>query len=68
MAVYIGDRKEAIILLQPRDKRQHLDLVCMGAKRHYRKDGTCKHTEAILLQMKPWYRARVKLTPFGNRS
>ena len=41
-------------------------VVCFRRKRHYRKDGSCKHTEALLAQMKPGYRQRYVPSPFGK--
>lgn len=62
----IGDRKEVILMLRrPRSKWWH--LCCIGRKRHYRKDGTCKHTEQLLGQIKPEVRPRVKIDPWGGK-
>ena len=42
------------------------ELACFGRKRHYRKDGTCRHTELVLRQMRSdWYRARTRVLLFG---
>lgn len=46
---------------------QRLHLVCFGKKRHYRKDGTCIHSQSLVAQLKSdWYRRRTWLTPFGD--
>ena len=47
--------------------RQRWELVCFGAKGHYRKDGTCRHTEAVLASLRPWYRSRTHVWLWGNR-
>jgi hypothetical protein len=64
--ILLGDRKEMIVLFSDgRGARVRHSLVCFGRKRHYRKDGSCKHTEALLSRMRPWHRARTDLTLFG---
>ena len=63
----IGDRKEVILLLQRPGQRWY-SLCCIGRKRHYRKDGTCKHTENILSHyVKPKARKLVKVDPWGGK-
>ncbi len=47
------------------DRRSSIDIVCFGAKGHFRKDGMCKHTAGVLASMKPWYRARSHVRLFG---
>jgi hypothetical protein len=65
--IAIGDRKEMILLVRDRDRKQHWQLVCFGSKAHYRKDGTCKHTESVLAGMKPWHRSRTTVCPCGGK-
>jgi hypothetical protein len=43
-------------------------LVCLGRKRHYRKDGMCRHLEGFLARMKPWHRSRTEVTLWGNET
>ena len=63
--VLLGDKGELILLIsQGKGSRVHHNIVCFGARRHYRKDGTCKHTEALLGGMRPWGFMR----PTGQRS
>lgn len=64
--ILIGDRKEMILLVR-RPRSKWFSLCCIGRKRHYRKDGSCKHTEEILANVKPEIRPRVKVRPFGGR-
>jgi len=62
-----GDRGELILLLRKPRSRWYA-LVCIGRKRHYRKDGSCKHTEDTLANMvRPECRHLVKIDPFGGR-
>ena len=62
-----GDKGELILLLSDgKGSRIRHSLVCFGRKRHYHKDGTCKHTEALLNGMRPWHRSRTMVTPFGD--
>lgn len=64
--ILIGDKKELILLIKSeQDKRLH--LCCFGRKHHYRKDGTCRHTEDVLASIKPWHRARVVVDGFGGK-
>lgn len=62
----IGDKGELILLARkPRSKWYH--LTCFGTKRHYRKDGSCKHTEEALANIKPEARHRVRIDPWGGK-
>lgn len=62
----VGDGKEVILILQaPRSK--WIKVCCIGRKRHYRKDGTCKHTEEVLANIKPELKPRVKVDPWGGK-
>lgn len=64
--VLIGDKKELILIVRkPRSKWYR--VVCCGRKKHYRKDGTCKHTEAVLASMKPEIAARTKVDGWGGK-
>jgi hypothetical protein len=63
----LGDKKEIILLIKP-SRSPVYRLCCIGRKRHYRKDGSCKHTEDLLARMNPWHRARTILDGFGGKS
>lgn len=64
--MWVGDGKEVVMLLRkPRSK--WYSLCCIGRKRHYRKDGTCKHVHEAMAMVKPELRQRVKIDPFGGR-
>lgn len=36
-------------------------VTCFGPKRHFRKDGSCKHTDAVMESIVPEMRHRVRL-------
>lgn len=63
-----GDHGELFMLVRkgPRPMPVRYGLVCFGTKRHYRKDGGCKHTAAVLAVLKPWHQARADVVPRGN--
>ena len=70
------DKQVHMLLVQPgpvmvvmgqRPRSRWYDMVCFGRKRHYRKDGSCMHTEAVLERLKPSIRKRTRVTPFGAR-
>jgi hypothetical protein len=72
VGVLIGDRKEMILLVERHNKLNRrtgwFEIICFGRKRHYRKDGSCKHTESIIRDgISPKYQKRVKVIPFGNK-
>ena len=67
LMLFIGDKKEMIMLLK-KSRSKYYALVCIGRKRHYRKDGTCKHTESVLADIKPEIRDLVKIDLWGGRS
>jgi len=62
-----GSKTRTIVAIM-RTKRhsKYFKVACFGSKRHYRKDGSCVHTDATLAQVKPEYRYRVRLAPFGD--
>lgn len=64
--ILIGDKKELILIL-PVPKCRWIHLFCLGDKKHYRKDGTCKHTDAALRNLKSEYKKRVIVKGFGNK-
>lgn len=64
--ILIGDKKEMIMLLQ-KARSKWYSLMCVGQKRHYRKNGTCKHTGAVLSRIKPESRYRIKINGYGGR-
>jgi hypothetical protein len=65
--ILLGDKKELIIVLSDgKGPKVHHKVACFGRKRHYRKDGMCKHLEGLLAQMRPWHRARTTVTLWGD--
>lgn len=66
--IAIGDGNEMILHTTLPGKRQAFVLICFGRKRHYRKDGSCKHTEDVMARMKPWYRSRTKIDGWGGKT
>jgi hypothetical protein len=59
----------ALVVMGRRSRSTRWNLICFGGrKRHYRKDGSCVHTEAVLERLKPDIRKRTKVTPFGARA
>jgi hypothetical protein len=67
VSVFItADRTIVMVLRKPRSRWLH--VCCIGQKRHYRKDGSCKHTEAVIANVKPEFRSRVALKPFGGKA
>lgn len=65
--IFIGDKKE-IVMLMRRKRSKWYRLVCIGRKRHYRKDGSCKHTELFLEHMKPDIRNRTRVDGWGGKN
>jgi len=41
-------------------------LACFGLKSHYRADGSCEHTEAMLDRLTDYGRSVTKVTPWGS--
>lgn len=65
--IFIGDKKEMVMLLR-RPRQRWYALCCIGRKRHYRKDGTCKHTDMVLARVKPRSKKLVKIDPWGGKA
>ena len=63
--MFVGDGKEVVMLLRKPRSKWYL-LCCIGRKRHYRKDGSCKHVQEVLENVKPEIRHRVKVDPWGG--
>lgn len=70
MALYAmpGSKELVAVLVVGERQRKRVSLACFGGKRHYNKDGTCFHTDAFLADMKPWWRSRADVAPFGKSS
>lgn len=68
MALYMMPKtKELLMVLAVgKGQRKRVSVACFGGKRHYAKDGTCFHTDAFLADMKPWWRSRADVAPFGK--
>lgn len=62
----VGDNREIITVLR-KPRSEWYVVCCFGRKRHYRKDGTCKHTDDVLANVKPEYAGRVKVEPWGGK-
>ncbi len=66
-----GKSKALQMLLERHDKLNRrtgrFDVVCFGSKRHYRKDGSCMHVEAIVHSFPSRYIDRVYLSPSGGK-
>lgn len=59
---------KCLVMLVRKRRSRYYALACFGRKRHYRKDGSCAHTEAILARVKPRARKLVKVNPWGGQS
>lgn len=67
MVILIGRNGELTLFLsQGKGSRVRHSLVCFGPKRHYRKDGMCRHLELFLQWMRPWHRSRTTVALFGD--
>jgi hypothetical protein len=72
MAMLVGSNPKSLVLYlseytPERKKRPTRTLICFGPKRHYRKDGSCKHTDAVMDALKSeWHRTRTHIVPFGE--
>lgn len=64
--MFVTEDKTVVLLLRKKRSKWY-SLVCFGRKRHYRKDGSCKHTEALIAQLTPDCVARTKLKGFGGK-
>lgn len=65
--IAVTDEKGLILLIRvPRQRWYH--LICFGRKRHYRKDGSCRHTDAALVRVKPELKPLVKVQGFGGKA
>jgi hypothetical protein len=65
--IWVGPKREMIMLVR-RHRQRWYALMCIGRKRHYRKDGTCPHTDAILKRVRPKFRKLVKVDPWGGKT
>lgn len=64
--IAVTDQKGLIILIRCKGQRWY-HLVCFGRKRHYRKDGSCKHTDEVMASVKPKFRPLVKVKGSGGK-
>lgn len=56
-----------LLISQGKGAKVRHSVVCIGRKRHYHKDGSCRHIKALLSQMRPWHRSRTDVTLWGNQ-
>jgi hypothetical protein len=64
----IGTNPKTLILVDRKPRSKWWQVVCFGARRHYRKDGSCKHTDEVLAMTKPELLPRVRVQPFGGKA
>lgn len=68
----VGHNKELFMVASKPDKNGknsgYYTAVCFGSKRHYRKDGSCIHTEGLFEAAQPRFRKRIKIAPFGGKA
>jgi hypothetical protein len=64
--IIIGDKKE-LILVSRKPRARYWTCICFGTKRHYRVDGTCKHTAEILAKLAPEYQGKVRVEGWGGK-
>jgi hypothetical protein len=64
--IAVTDEKGLILLIRCKGQRWY-HLACFGRKRHYRRDGSCKHTDAVMTRVKPKLRPLVKVQGFGGK-
>lgn len=62
----VGDKGELVLLARKPGSTLYT-LLCFGAKRHYRKDGTCRHTAELLARVKPALQSKVVVEGFGGK-
>lgn len=55
----VGQEPKTLVILARKPGKRTYTLVCFGAKKHYRVDGSCKHTEELLANVKPGVRVVV---------
>ncbi len=65
-----GSKSPTLIMLLPRQQKRPYrswEVICFGPKRHYRRDGSCPHTAAVLASLKSqWHRRRTRVVPHGG--
>lgn len=67
MTVYgTQDGSLFLLLTTGSGTRKRVSIACFGKKRHYQKNGSCDHVEAALHDLKPWWRSRATVLPFGD--
>lgn len=66
MIILNDDKSLCMLLKKPRSK--WYVLCCIGSKKHYRKDGGCKHIDELLPYIREDVRPRVRIDPFGGKA
>lgn len=64
--IMIGDKKELITLMRGHRSKWYR-LACFGSAKHYRADGTCKHTDEVMIALKPGIKVRTKIDGWGGK-
>lgn len=60
-------RVGAVCLLERKGAPGTYEIACMGPKRHFRRDGSCRCVRAVLAQMTDEARAATTIDPFGGK-
>jgi hypothetical protein len=57
-----------IIMAGQKYRHRKIDIICVGNKRHYRKDGSCAHTDQFIDSMLPEFKPKARVVPFGGKA
>jgi hypothetical protein len=57
-----------VVVVGRKARSKWWSVCCIGRKRHYRKDGSCKHAHAVLEALQPDIKSRAKIEPFGGKA
>lgn len=64
MIFVTGDKSVVMLLRKPRSR--YFQICCIGKKQHYRKEGGCKHIDAVMEHVRPEVKSRIRLNGFGQ--
>lgn len=63
--IFITGDKSVVMLLRKKGSRYYR-ICCIGRKQHYRKEGGCKHIDAVMEHVRPEVKSRIRLNGFGR--
>lgn len=65
--LFITEDRHIVIFSRKARSKWWTMVCCSASKRHFRRDGSCKHVDNAMAAVKPEIRPRVRIEAFGTK-